>query len=115
MHIILQKRLNLVKAIHKHFFMKKIFKVLTNKFLLTGIAFLVWMVCFDQNDWMSMQQRKKDLKATSDNITYLNGEIARMEKEHTDLVTNPQKLEQYARETFRMKRENEDLFVIEKK
>lgn len=62
-----------------------------------------------------MQQRKKELKGVNDNIAYLNTEVARMEKEHTDLVTNPQKLEQFARENFRMKRDNEDLYVIEKK
>jgi cell division protein DivIC len=95
--------------------MKKILPFLTNKFLLSAVAFAIWMLFFDQNDWMTMQQRKKELKATNDNIAYLNGEVARMEKEHTDLVTNPKKLEQFARENFRMKRDDEDLFVVEKK
>lgn len=94
--------------------MKKVFAALTNKYLITVVAFLVWMVYFDQNDWFSQQERKQQLKATKDNITYLNAEIARMEKEHADMVTDPQKLEQFARENFRMKRDNEDLYVIEK-
>jgi cell division protein DivIC len=94
--------------------MKKVFKVLTNKFLLTSIGFVVWMVYFDQNDWFSMRQRKNDLKAAHDNVTYLNSEIARMEQERSDLVSKPEKLEQFARENFRMKRDNEDLYVIEK-
>lgn len=95
--------------------MKKVWDVLTNKFVLSAVAFAVWMLFFDQNDWMSMQQRRKELKGVNDNIAYLNGEVARMEKEHTDLVTNPRKLEQFAREQFRMKRDNEDLYIIEKK
>jgi cell division protein DivIC len=94
--------------------MKKVFKVVTNKFLLTTIGFVVWMVYFDQNDWFSMQQHKGDLKAAHDNVTYLNSEINRMEQERNDLVTKPEKLEQFARENFRMKRDNEDLYVIEK-
>ena len=40
--------------------MKKVLKVLTNKFLLTTIGFVVWMVYFDQNDWFTMQQKKKE-------------------------------------------------------
>jgi len=94
--------------------MKKVWNVLTNKFLLTGVAFVAWMAYFDQNDWMLMQQRKHELQATKDNIAYLNTEIAKMEKEHADMTTSPKKLEQFARENFRMKRDNEDLYVIDR-
>lgn len=94
---------------------KKLFSIFTNKYLLTAVAFLVWMVYFDQNDWFSQKERKQQLRATKDNITYLNAEIDRMEKEHMAMVTDPQKVEQFARENFRMKRDNEDLYVIEKK
>jgi cell division protein FtsB len=93
---------------------KKLFRIITNKFLLTGIAFLVWMLYFDQNDWSSQQRRKQELQDTEDNIAYLNSEIARMEKDHADMKSNPQKIEQYAREHYKMKRENEDLYIVEK-
>jgi cell division protein DivIC len=95
--------------------MKKALRILTNKYLLTTIAFLAWMIYFDQNDWYSQRQRNKDLATTHTNIAFLNGEIVRMEQEHTDLVTSPQKLEKFARENFRMKKDNEDLYIIEKK
>ena len=58
---------------------------------------------FDQNDWMSLQQRQKELNAVKDNIKYLNTEIVRMNTERNDLLTNNKKLEQYARENYRMK------------
>jgi cell division protein FtsB len=93
--------------------MKGALKLITNKFLLTGLAFLVWMVFFDQNNWSSQQERKKDLRETERNIAYLNSEIARMENEYRELTTNPQRLEQYARERYKMKRDNEDVYVIE--
>ena len=38
--------------------MKPVFRILTNKFLLTGIAFLVLMTLFDQNDLMSLLEKK---------------------------------------------------------
>ena len=94
--------------------MKPVLRILTNKFLLTGIAFLAWMTFFDQNDLMSMRERKQNLQNTKDNIAYLDAEIARMEKEHAEMVGDPQKLEQYARENFRMKRDNEDVYIIER-
>ena len=64
--------------------MKKVLSIVTNKFVLTALAFGVWMFFFDQNDFRSMQQRKQELQSTKDNIAYLNNEIARMEKDHED-------------------------------
>jgi len=94
--------------------MKKVLSIVTNKFVLTALAFGVWMFFFDQNDFRSMQQRKQELQDTKDNIAYLNKEIAGMEKDHEEMVGNPQRLEQYAREQYLMKRDNEDVYVIEK-
>lgn len=94
--------------------MKKALRILTNKFVLTILAFVVWMAYFDQNDWLSQQERKQTLEDAKDNIAYLNAEIAMMEKEKDGMSSDPQVLEKYAREQYRMKRDNEDLYIIEK-
>ena len=94
--------------------MKKWLKVIANKYVLTGIAFLAWIMFFDQNDWMTLQQRQKELNGVKDNIKYLNTEIARMTAEKNNLLSNPQTMEQYARESYRMKQNGEDVYVIEK-
>lgn len=94
--------------------MKKLVKVFTNKYFIVSLAFVVWTLFFDQNDWMSLKARQKELDGIKDNIAYLNSEINRMNAEKTDLQTNPQKLEQYAREHYRMKHDGEDVYVIEK-
>lgn len=93
--------------------MKPVIKILTNKYLLTTAGFLAWTIFFDQNDWVTMEQHKKELKGIKDDIAYLNGEINRMNKEKVDLVSNPMVLEQYAREHYRMKHDGEDVYVIE--
>ncbi len=93
--------------------MNKVFRLLTNKFLITGVVFAVWMLYFDQNDWFSMQRRKKELQDTRDNIAYLNKEIAQMEKDKEGMLSDPKVLEKYAREQFHMKRDTEDLYIIE--
>ena len=94
--------------------MKKVFRVLTNKYLLVAVAFVAWTVFFDQNDWMTLQQRQKELNGIKDNIAYLNTEIARMSKERNELLSDPHKLEKYARENYRMKHDGEDVYVIDK-
>lgn len=94
--------------------MKPYLKILGNKYLLTAVAFTVWMMYFDQNDYFSMRERKQELQGVKDNITYLNTEIAQMEKEHAAMISDPATLEKYAREHYYMKKDNEDLYVIEK-
>jgi cell division protein DivIC len=94
--------------------MKKVVKVLANKYFLTAVAFIVWTVFFDQNDWMTLQQRQKELNGLKGNISYLNTEIDRMNKERNGLMADPHILEQYAREHYRMKHDGEDVYVIEK-
>lgn len=91
--------------------MKKTFRIFSNKFLLTGAFFIVWMLFFDQNDWHAQHNRKKELKETENNITYLQEEISRMEHAHHVLTSDPAKLEAYAREQYRMKKDNEDVYV----
>jgi len=94
--------------------MNKVVKVLTNKYLITTVAFLAWTIFFDQNDWMTLQQRQKELNGIKSNIAYLNTEIERMNTERRELMTDQHKLEKYAREHFRMKHEREDVYVIER-
>ncbi len=93
--------------------MKKIFSFLTNKFILTLAAFVAWMIYFDQNDWMAQQARKQELKGLNDNITYLNKEIGRMEQALDGMNNDPRVLEKYAREQYRMKKDDEDVYVFE--
>ena len=95
--------------------MKKLLSIVTNKFFIVTVVFAVWMLFFDQNDYKSQRQRKRDLQETNDGIAYLNGEVARMEKEHAEITTDPAKLEQYAREHYRMKKDNEDVYMVERK
>lgn len=101
--------------------MKKVLEVLTDKFFLASVGFMAWVGFFDQNDWMTMQQRQRELNGIKDNIAYLNSEISRMEAEKNALtvsvegsLNNPAELEKYAREHYRMKHDGEDVYVIDK-
>jgi cell division protein DivIC len=101
--------------------MKKVVRFIANKYFIVAFCFMAWILFFDQNDWMSLQQRQHELTTVKDNIAYLKGEINTMNAEKMALVTdaqgnlnNPHVLEQYAREHFRMKQDTEDVYVIEK-
>src|SRR5690349_5726780 len=84
-----------------------------NKFLLTTIAFLVWMVFFDRNDVFTQAERKKELRGLQESKKYYTQEIAEQRKISEELKSDPATIEKYAREKYLMKRDNEDIFIIE--
>lgn len=91
----------------------KIFrKILANKFLVIGIAFLVWMLFFDRNDIPRQINRMQKLHTLENRKQDLNERIAQAKNELHLLKTSPETLEKYARERFLMKKENEDLFLV---
>lgn len=93
--------------------MKKLLHIITNKFLLTAIVFVVWMAYFDANDWFAQERRRQELRDVEHNITYLNKQIDKMEEELDGMKNDPAVLEQVAREKYHMKRDNEDVYVFE--
>jgi len=85
---------------------------LSNKYLLTIVAFSVWMLFFDRNDFFSQVQRishSAELVKTEEKKLSL---IETTRKDLNLLKTNAQTIETYARENYLMKKDNEDLFIF---
>ena len=93
----------------------KFLRILFNRYLLTLAGFLVLIIFFDPADLISQRAKQKELQDTKDNIRYLQHEVDSMEMAYVQLRKNPRALEQYAREQYRMKRDTEDLYIVEPK
>jgi len=92
--------------------MEKLRKLFTNKYLITGIAFAVWMVFFDRNDITLQLKRVHELNKLQESEKVMDKQIEDTKQELGLLKTNPETLEKYAREKYLMKKDNEDLFII---
>jgi cell division protein FtsB len=88
------------------------FSFLHNKFLLTGIGFIIWMFFIDRNDLPTQWKRIKELNTLQQNEKTIDKQINETKIELSLLKTNPSTLEKYAREKYMMKKENEDLYII---
>jgi cell division protein DivIC len=86
---------------------------LRNKYFVAGLAFLLWLLFFDKDDLFVQRERRSQLEQIQDRKHYYEKEIATEKKFAEDLKNNPATIEQFAREAYGMKRENEDLFVVE--
>jgi len=84
-----------------------------NKFSLAAVGFVVWMLFFDRNDLFTQMQRRGELNELKQSKAYFEKQIAENRKFSKDLQFNAQAIEKYAREKYMMKRDNEDLFIIQ--
>lgn len=87
--------------------------MLRNKYLLSLVAFAVWMLFFDKNDMLTQMHRKRELNALEESKAYYTEEITKEKKVSEELRSNPAAIEKYARENYLMKRDNEDIFIIQ--
>ena len=85
---------------------------LRNKYFISFTAFAVWMLFFDEKDVFTMSHHRQELRGLQQSKKYYTTEINKEETELRNLKNNPATIEKYAREKYRMKKDNEDLFLI---
>ena len=70
------------------------------------------MLFFDENSYLNHRELNQEIDELEDVKTYYEGEIKRDSNIISNL-NNRDSLEKYAREKYKMKRENEDIYIIE--
>jgi cell division protein FtsB len=89
----------------------KLFKFFTNKYIIILSAFLIWMFFFDANVQLN-KEFKKEIKELNITINFYKKEIKKDKNTIMELQDSLQ-LEKFAREKYLMKKENEDIYIIE--
>ena len=87
-------------------------KYLLNRYILLILAFGVWMYFFDDNSIRIHNELDKDIEKLKGSIDFYEKEIT-SDKKIIENHQDPEKLERFARETYHMKKENEDVYIIE--
>ena len=85
---------------------------LKNKYLLTGVFFVFWMLFFDPKDIISDFEHRDKLNELQNSEQHLKELITESRQELDLLKNNAQSIEKYAREKYMMKKDNEDLFIV---
>jgi len=90
-------------------------KWLTNIYFICGVSFVVWMVAIDDNNVFVQYRKHRELSELLAKKKFYVQQITETQKQLTELSTDKNTQEKYAREHYWMKRGNEDVFVIVKK
>jgi cell division protein DivIC len=94
------------------FYRSRYGQMLRNKYILTFILFVLWMLMFDQNNLNERRKNSRDLNQLLREKDYFEKKIEENRKRIQELKTNNDNLEKFAREQYLMKKDNEDIFII---
>lgn len=92
--------------------MERVINTIKNKYLIAGVAFVIWMLFFDRYDvatQFSFQQEKTKLEGEKE---YYSSEIGKIEQSIKDVQYNPNEIQRIAREKYKMKKQAEDIYII---
>jgi len=92
--------------------MNRILGLIRNKYFLSVMAFVVWMMFFDKNDIVAQYKYKSEVNELQEEKDFYVKEIAQVKKDLNELNSNLNTAEKFAREKYFMKKDNEDVFVI---
>ncbi|MDG2499261.1 MAG: septum formation initiator family protein [Flavobacteriaceae bacterium] len=90
----------------------KFLKPFKNIYLIILIIYIVWMIVFDANSWLIHSDLNDDIKSLDSKIEFYNNEIEK-DKLEINTLNSTDGIEKYAREHYKMKKENEVVYIIE--
>lgn len=93
---------------------KKIWPYLKNKYIIVTTLFIIKLAFFENIDLFTLRQ----MKANRANIQRQNKEKLKLidkKKRQSASLNNPELREVYAREEYKFKKENEEIFIISNK
>lgn len=91
---------------------KKVLSFFKSKYIIATLLFVVWMIFFDPKDWSLIFNRMDKLKELQVSEKHLQKKIYDTRQELSLLKTSAQTIEKYAREKYMMKKDNEDVFIV---
>jgi cell division protein DivIC len=87
-------------------------KFLGSRYTLVLIFFLVWMLFLDNYSYFDSRILDQQIEELEDNKKYYKDEIAK-DVQSIKNLNNPGQTEKYAREKYYMKRDSEDVYIID--
>ncbi|MCF8323240.1 MAG: septum formation initiator family protein [Flavobacterium sp.] len=88
------------------------YQFLSNKYIWVLLFFSTWMLFLDNYSYFDHRVLDEQIDELETNKTYYRTEIKK-DEENIKLLKNPNHIEKYAREKYFMKKENEDIYIIE--
>lgn len=96
----------------KHFKKHPLFRFITNSYIIILATFIIWMFFFDENSYLVHRKYNKEIKDLKHSIEFYQTKI-KTDKNTIKALQDSLELERFAREKYLMKKENEDIYIVE--
>ena len=90
----------------------RLLKLIKSTYGIIIILFIIWMIFFDSNSLIIHNELNNDINELDNQKSYYEKEIVKDNIE-LQLIQSDSGLEKYAREKLFMKKDNEEIFLIE--
>ena len=88
------------------------YPMLTNKWMVASVLFLLWIVFFDENNLVEHRKNRLRLKALKEQRQFYREKIEADTRKMEELRSGAGNLEKDAREQFYMTKPDEELFRV---
>jgi cell division protein DivIC len=90
----------------------KIPVILRNKYVLTIVIFVIWVLLLDSNNLVARYRQMRELHKLRIDREYYTKKIEEDKQKLHELKTDNHNLEKFAREQYHMKKPDEDLYIV---
>lgn len=80
--------------------------------MLIIVGFGIWMIFFDTNSYLIHRELDKEIEGLENNAEFYQKEIDH-DKSFMKKMEDSNEMEKFAREKYYLKKENEDIYIIE--
>lgn len=94
--------------------MKRLTSIITNKYVLVLLVAGTWMILFDRYNLVSQIKMSQQVEQLKQDEVHYRSRIEALDYERERLFNDKDELERFAREQYKMKKRNEDIFVVVK-
>lgn len=91
---------------------RKVLKIVINKYTITLLLFVVWMVFFDSSSVLNRMKYREKLNSLKQEKHFFLEEIKKDSILSQKLLSDTTEIEKFARENYLMKKEKEDVFLV---
>ena len=90
----------------------KFFNIVSNLYILISVVFFIWIFFIDSNSMLVNIKLNREINELKERKEILENQIE-MDQKIISNLQNTDSLEKYAREQLYMKKDNEEIFIIE--
>ncbi len=94
---------------------KRIIRFLKNKYILATCLFVAWVTLFNDIDLLYIVECRMEVASLKNEVRDLEDKNEKTKLILSDLTTNKNSMERFARETYFMKKDNEVVYVFKER